>query len=175
MITDMYQQYLWLIGQLKDLYKLHVEVDHQDIHTFYQNKHPMFKLLYGRFTNSAEDYIVLSFHINVSATEAIEWYVRIKNQHPEIKISEVYIEDDRGETYLGEDATRIYTAKVEQQVLRAWLADNKSSKENIIKFVESKVVGRVRDHKKPYAEKDFEKALIEFDLMKKPVDDGEIQ
>jgi len=175
-VTSMYEQYLWLIGQLKEAHKLHVEPDHQDVHTFYRGKLQLFKLMYGRFADQSQDYIVVSFHINLSATDAIEWYVTIKNLHPPIKVADVYIEDARGETYLGEDATKIHTAMIEQQVLKVWLQDNNSKKEDIVKFVESKVVGRVRDHKKAYdSQTEMEKAIIEFDLMKKPVDDGEVQ
>lgn len=175
-VTSMYEQYIWLIGQLKEIHKLHVEADHQDVHTFYSGKLQLFKLLYGRFTDSNQDYIVLSFHINLSATDAIEWYVVVKNYHPPIRVTDVYIEDARGETYLGDDATKIHTAMIEQQVLKAWLHDHKSKKEDIVKFVESKVVGRVRDHKRTYdSTTEMEKAIMEFDLMKKPVDDGEVQ
>jgi hypothetical protein len=166
MVKNMYEQYLWLIGQIKDLYKLHVDVDHKEIHTFVSERQPVFKLFHG------DDRIVVSFHINVSATNAIEWYVKLKNLHPPIVVTDVYIEDARGETYLGEDATKIYTAMVEQQVLKAW---SNSKKDDIKKFVDSKVVGRVRDPKKTYSQKELDKAIAEFDLMKKPVDDDEVQ
>ncbi|SRR6266481_1284532 len=174
MITTLYEQYIWLIGQLKDLHKVHVEADHQDIHTFYDGRFPLFKLLYGRFTNKKDDHIVVSFHINVSPTAAIEWWTNIRNQYPLLKVAETYIEDDRGETYLGDDATKIYTAKMEQQILKVWLETSKSSKEDVKKFVESKIVGRNRDYKKSYKESEMDKALIEFDLMKKPVHDDEV-
>src|SRR5579863_3837695 len=118
MVITMYEQYLWLIGELKERHKLHVEADHKDIHTFYKNKVQLFKLFHGKYTSTEADSIVVSFHINLTATDAIEWYVNIKNLHPPILVTEVFMEDDRGETYLGEDATKIHTAKIEQAVLK---------------------------------------------------------
>lgn len=168
----MYEQYLWLIGKLKDQHKLTVEADHRDIHTFYNGKQPVFKLLFGQFSGKDSQEIVISFHIDLKAPEAIQWFTNVQTLHPSVRLTEVHIEDDAGETFLGEDAQKIADLKIQQEVLRMWIT-GEENKTEIKQFVASKVVGRMKD-RKFFDTSEMEKAIIEFDLMKKPIDDGEI-
>ena len=173
MIQTMYQEYLYIIGKLKDIYKLEVDVPHQNIHTFYKNKAPIFKLLYGSYTKTGDTNIVVSFHIDIKVTEAIQWFVNIANIHPLLKVAEVYIEDDKGETYLGEDAEFIKNLKFQREVLDAWMSSR--GEDEMKEFVKSKIVGEPRDYKKSYDSRhDSDKAIMDFDVLKKPEDSEDI-
>lgn len=170
MITNLYQEYLFVIGKLKDTYNLHVDVDHKDIHTFYKDKKPLFKLFFGMFTKEEENSIVVSFHIDMFHAEAIQWFINIYNLHPLIKIHDSYIEDSNGETFLGEDAMAIREVFQSQEILSEWLENH--DREDTEYFVKSKVVGRQRDHTKIFdSQVERDKAIIEFDKIRKPEDD----
>lgn len=175
MIESQYQQYLWLIGKLKDVYTtLHVDADHKNIHTFYLNKLPLFKLFYGKYTNSGLDSIVISFHINVLAPEAIVWFKNVQDLHPPIRVADIWIDDDAGETYLGEDAEKIRDLMVQKEVLKMW--QGQSHKKETQEFVSSKVLGRLPGKRifDSSSQKEVDQAIIEFENVKKPIDDGEV-
>lgn len=167
MIMTMYQEYMYVVGQLKDAFKLEVDVPHRDVHTFYHNKRPIFKLMFGTYAESKETCVVVSFHITISITDAIEWYKRILKIHPLIKVVETYIEDQNGETYLGEDAEYIRSFIQQREILNHWL-DNRTEDE-MKEAAAKKVVGKKRDYRKSYhSHSESERATIEFDLLKKP-------
>lgn len=173
MITDMYQQYLYLIGKLKDVYSLHVDVDHKDIHTFYKDKKPVFKLFYGMFSENPEEAIVVSFHIDLIHAEAISWFIYIHAIHPLIKIHDSYIEDSNGETYLGEDAIAIQDLYFSQDVLNHWLEEH--DEEEIRDFTNSKVVGRESEPNKTFDSlTERTQAMIEFERVRKPGSEEEV-
>lgn len=174
MITSLYQEYLYVVGKLKDQYKLTVEPDHQRIHTFFNGKSPIFKLLFGLSAESGETDIVVTFHIDVPTPHAIQWFINIVNIHPMLKVHDVYIEDDRGEMYLGKEAQKLWLLKFEQDTLAYWLQNHE--KDDMFKFVNGKVYGRQVDRKQSFvSDVQSTKAKTEFDLMKKPSNDGEVQ
>lgn len=173
MITDLYQEYIYLIGQLKDVYKLDVEVDHKDIHSFYHNKIPLFKLFFGVFSKQSTPSIVVSFHIDMIHAEAIMWFSRIYSIHPLLQIHDSFIEDSNGETYLGEDAIAIKEVYMAQDILEVWLENE--SPERMKEFVEGKVVGRQRNPEKTFnSQYEKSEAIIEFERLRKPDDDEEV-
>lgn len=173
MNRDTYQDYLYLIGELKDRHGLNIDVDHQDIHSFYKDKKPLFKLFYGMFTGSESPSIVVSFHINLRHPEVIKWFIDIYRIDSTIAIHDSYIDDDNGETYLGEDAETIKEVYMTQEVLKDWL--DRADDEEIQQFTEAKVVGRVKEPNKifdPHTQR--LDALMEFDKIRKPSDDEEV-
>jgi hypothetical protein len=168
MITDLYQEYLYIIGKLKDVYKLDSDTTHRNIHTFYQNKAQIFKLMFGKYTNGGNQ-IVVSFHIDVPSRDAVYWFLNIQYFYPLLKVVDHHIEDDKGETYLGSDATAIQNLLIQRNTLDHWLS-NKTDQE-IKDFTEGDVVGSVRNSKQSYnSQEESGKAIIEFERMKKPSD-----
>lgn len=172
MISDLYQEYLYVIGKLKDIYNLHVDVDHKDIHTFYRDKRPLFKLFYGVFSKDDTPSIVVSFHLDMHHAEAIQWFINIYNVHPLIKMHDSWLEDANGEAYLGEDALALREVYMAQEVLAQWLENH--TKEEIEDFVESKVVGREPTKKIFNSLSQKAEAIIEFERVKKPDDDESV-
>lgn len=169
----MYQEYLYLIGKLKDVYKLDLDVAHKDIHTFYKGKKPLFKVMFGTFTKDSDASIVISFHIDLFHAEAIQWFINIYNIQPTVQLHDDYIEDANGETYLGEDALAIKDVYLSQDVLKEWLDNH--DKQEIKDFAESKVLGRSPDHKKAFdSQNERSEAIIEFERIRKANDDDQI-
>lgn len=174
MLINLYQEYLYVIGKLKDTYNLDVDVDHKDIHTFFRNKRPLFKLFFGIFEQDKEQSIVVSFHLDIYHPEAIQWFIKIYNIHPQVKLHDSWIQDSAGETYLGEDALSIKEVYNSQRILDDWL--NSHNEEDIEKFIKADVVGRERNSKKSFDSlKQKDEAIIEFKRMSKPTDDSEVQ
>lgn len=172
-ITDMYQQYLYVIGLLKDRHGLTIDVDHANIHTFYKDKRPLFKLLYGAFEKDSDvKTIVVSFHLDLLHPEVINWYINIYNAHPLTQIHDSYYEDSNGEYYLGEDAIMIRETFKTQEILEAWLEENDI--EDTREFVNSNVSGRQRDLKQSFnSDAQREQALEEFKRLGRPTEDDE--
>lgn len=173
MVTNMYEQYVFVIGKLKDIYKLDVDVDHKNIHTFYREKRPLFKLFYGMFTAEDDPSIVVSFHLDMYHPEAIQWFINIYSLHPLIKMHDSYIEDSNGECYLGEDALALRETYQAQEILEQWLENQ--TVEEIEEFVGSKVVGRQTRPKIFDSLSQKDDAIIEFERVGRPDDDDEIQ
>lgn len=173
MIMTLYQEYLLVIKRLTEIYKLHVDVNHRDIHTFYKDKIPLFKLLFGKYEDSGETNIVVSFHIGVKTHDAIEWFTRIHEEHPLLKVAQSFIEDSQGESYIGDEAEFIQKLIQEREIIIHWLENQ--GIEEMKKLAKTPVIGRKRDYRKSYHSRlDVEKATIEFDHLKKPKDDGDI-
>lgn len=167
MTNERYQDYLHLIGQLKDIHKLHADADHQDVHSFYKDKKPLFKLFFGTFEKSKTQSIVVSFHLDLKHHEAIRWFVDIYKLENDVVIHDSYIEDDAGETYLGDDAEVIRDIFTSQEVLKDWL--DTSSRQQIETYTKSKVIGRDREPNKSFdSQLEAGRAIIEFDKIKKP-------
>lgn len=167
MASELYQEYLRVIGTLKDVHKFDVQVDHQDIHTFYRDKRPIFKLLFGIFQEDIEPSIVVSFHIDLYHPEAVGWFINIYRVHPGVAMHDSYIEDSNGETYLGKDALAIKEIYTAQEILSNWLEN--SSKEEMEEFTKAKVTGRKRDSKQSFhSQEQKDQATMEFDRIKKP-------
>jgi hypothetical protein len=175
MASEAYQEYLRVIGKLKDIYKLDVDVDHSDIHSFSKDKRPLFKLFFGVFEEDpkAEPSIVVSFHIDLYHPEAITWYVALYKIHPGMSIHDSYIEDSAGETYLGEDALTIKNVYNTQEVLSNWLES--ADRNDMEEYVKSGVYGRDQKPNKSFdSQNQSAQAIIEFERIKKPEDEGNI-
>jgi hypothetical protein len=169
MIMSLYQEYLRVIGQLKDVYKLDVETNHRDIHTFFVNKVQTFKLLFGTYA-SGHNQIVVSFHIDVPSRDVVYWFLNIQYFHPLLKVVDHHIEDDKGETYLGSDASMIKNLMIQRNTLEHWLV-NKSERD-WKDLVNGEIVGKVRDPKQSFnSQVESDKAIIEFKRIKKPDED----
>lgn len=166
MLTSIYQEYLHLIGKLKDVYKLDAVVEHKDIHSFYQGKKLLFKLFYGQYVEKEDSSVVVSFHIDLFHAEAINWFINIYNLFPLVKIHDSFIEDSNGDTYIGEDAMVIREVYMAQDILGEWLETH--TEEEIRDFVGSKVVGSAGKDKSYNSQIEYDEAIMNFKQLKKP-------
>lgn len=168
-----YEDYIYLIAQLKDIHKLEVDVEHVHVHSFYKNKRLIFKLFYGTFESQKDPCIVVSFHLDLKHHEAIHWFVECYKIESALIIHDSFIEDDSGETYVGGDAETIRDLKFSQEVLRDWLET--SDRQQVESFTKSKVNGRNKKPNKTF-DSQFEdkEAIIEFNKIKKPGDGEQV-
>lgn len=170
---ELYQEYLRVIGRLKDIFGLNIDVEHQDIHTFFKDKRPLFKLFFGVFSKDEDPSIVVSFHVDLMHPEAIGWFINIYRLHPGITMHDSWIEDSAGETYLGEDAMALKETYQAQEILTHWLEH--ASHEEMGEFAKAPVYGRERDPNKVYdSQNERVEAIIEFERLRKPTDDDNI-
>lgn len=174
MVVSMYQHYLWMIGKLKDSHKMTIVVPHKDSHEMCIDNQPKFKLLFGEFAGHVGECIVFCPHVYLEIKEAIIWFSRVAALHPELLLWDVYLEDDRGEYFLGNDAYDVQNLFEQKATLEHWLEN--SDEVGIAEFVNSKTYGRVRDPKKLYdstVQKNL--AMDEFLRIRKPDSDDEVQ
>jgi hypothetical protein len=148
---------------------LTLDREHQHIATFYEAKNPIFKLVFGHFEGDHDESIVISFYLDLNPALAVNWFHRVVSFYKDISLTTCFYIDDAGESYVEEEAEIIKSYKTEQMVLSKYL--DKLDREDIKSFVDSKILGRVRETKKQYL--DYHGALSEFNKMKKPVDDDE--
>lgn len=176
MFTSLYQEYLYLIGKLKDVHGLDIDVRHKDVHVFFKNKKPLFQLMYGTFAEEPDPSIVVSFHLELFHAEAIQWFIYIYNLHPLVRLNDSYIEDDKGDYFIGADAIKLQEVYRAQDVLSEWL-DNKT-REEIEDFAESEIFGYDEDPDDPKkvftSQKQMDEAVTEFNRMKKPGSDDDV-
>lgn len=171
--TESYQEYLRIIGRLKDVFGFHVDVEHENIHTFFKDKRPIFKLFFGMFTQDADPSIVVSMHVDLLHPEAVGWFINIYRLHPQIVLHDSWIEDSAGETYLGEDAMALKETYQAQEILTHWLEN--ASHEEMGEFSKAPVYGRERDPSKIYdSQTERAEAIIEFERLRKATDDDNV-
>lgn len=173
MSSQHYQQYLYLIGQLKDKFKLTIDVDREDIHTFFQGKRPLFKLFFGTHAEEDTPSIVVSFHLDLLHPEVIIWFNEIYELHPTLQLQDSYYEDSKGDAYLGEDALYIQDVARTQEVLSEWLTT--STREEIEEFATAPIQGNpdaaLQAFRSPEGQ---DPAIIKFNNMVKPGSDDEV-
>lgn len=171
MFSSLYQEYLYVVGKIKDIHGLDCEVNHRDVHTFYDGKRPLFKLVFGTFNKEDSDSIVILFHIEMRHPEVIIWFSKIYNIHPMLRLNDSWIEDDKGDYFIGENAEKIFEIYRAQEVLATWLETH--TKEEIEDFVQSKVEG-ADPTPKTFESKQLEAATKEFERLRKASDDDEV-
>lgn len=168
-MDERYSDYLELVEQLKLDHKLEVDQEHSEVHSFLKNDIVIFKLMYGTYDKDRKPSVVVTFQIDLKHHEAIYWFVEIYKLDASIIIHDSFMEDDAGETYLGEEAEIVRDLKKSQEILKDWL--DTSSPQQIETFTKSKIIGQTRDHTKSF-DSQFEKdeAIIDFTKTRKPGD-----
>lgn len=159
-----YETYLDLIKMLTERYSIRQEIEHKFIHEMFEAEIPLFKLIFAYNDKTKVNSILLSFHIDSAALDAVLWYSRIYNMYPGVKLTDSYMKDSRGETFLGQDAEVLRRYKLEQEILGDW----SGTKEEAAEFAKAPV-RRKRPKSSQLVTKD--KALEEFNQMVSGDDD----
>jgi hypothetical protein len=167
---ELYQEYLEVIRKFKDAFGLTVEVPHRTIHTFFFEKEPIFKLILGTHADTDVSEIVLSFYVGIKPLDAIGWYKKLYNMYPFFQLTYVHIEDDAGETYLGEEAEMIYAVMHEQEILGHWLEN--ADQEEMEIFASAEVYGprTAIERETPTEVKPEAAAIAAFEGVQPPTD-----
>lgn len=168
------EDYHFLIGRISEKYDIEFVSENEVIHEFFEGDIPLFKAIYVRKSLEASvPKLMLSFHLDLTIPEGIEWYSRVYNESGAMRIllTESYFKDDNDETFLGVDAEQIKMYKVQQQVLSEYLGDA----EGAAKMANSKIVGRTRPQGRDRGFFDKNEALQEFSIMMPNKDKDKIQ
>lgn len=111
-----------IIEYLRGQYNLKLDrSEHPMIAEFYEDKAPLFKLIYNPPEDDSPALIIISFQIDQSAPVAVQWFVRIQQLFPKLCISASYIKDASGVSYVGEDAEIVRLYAIEQHVISNWM------------------------------------------------------
>ena len=160
------ETYMMLVKQLTEAYKLNFYMEHKFIHEFFEEKIPLFKLIYAVDPKTKDNRVLVSFHLDMDAVDAIQWFDKICTSYPNARLAECYYKDDMDETYLGQDAEVIKMYKLEQEIVTKWL---EQGEEKAKKFAESQIAGRERPKGKSFTDRD--EAFAEFHKMQKGEED----
>lgn len=161
------------VDDIAQRYGLGAHPEHDQIYEFYEAEEvPLFKLIFGPSDKSDnQNVVIVTFILGLDPVDAIQWFLRVRNVIPEVRLQASYFKDDNGETFLGEHAEIIKMYKDEQKVLSDYI-NSKQDEEEAKAYVRGRVEGRVRDKTKAF--NDMEEAAIEFNRMLIP-DKDELQ
>jgi hypothetical protein len=162
-----YETYKRVIEDLKNYYGLRCNKEHDFIHEFYEIEDvPLFKLIFGYKPELEKTVVVITFHLDVTPVDSVQWYLRVYKVLPELRLQESYYKDDRGETFLGEKAEVLKYYKNEREILENWSRNQEDTREYL---KNSKVFGRERDRTRSFL--DIQDAMEEFNRFILPTDE----
>jgi len=127
--------YSEVVKQVKNLYGLASESEHEFIHEFFEGLLPMFKLILVAPNDEGPGFVMVSFHIEVEAAVAIQWFSRIRTLDPNLRVTACYLRDSNGTSYVGDDAHVLRLYMVEQDLMSTFIQGNKDPEEIINKKV----------------------------------------
>lgn len=162
-VSEHQKAYEKMVTGIVDLYGVKPYKEHECVREFYEGDIPLFKLIYSPGDEEQEPMIVVSFHLDVDSVYAIQWYTRLQDLCPPLRITHCYYQDDAGQTFVGEYAEIVKMYKTEQAAIANWIRENEETdEENLEKKV---IVEPSNSLKKVYTSK--EQAVQDFNRMKK--------
>lgn len=129
--------YTEILNQMRILYGLTSDQEHEAIHEFFEGPLPVFKLILVT-SDEGPGFTMVSFHIEVQAAEAIQWFLRIRGLEPNLRVGPCYLRDTAGTTYVGEDAQVLKLYMVEQDILSNYIQGTKDAEEIVNKELATK-------------------------------------
>lgn len=162
--------YYTIVGLLKEEYDLSIDVENKYIHEFFEGSLPVFKLMYVK-NEDRDDRLLVSFHLDLTAVEAIQWFLRIRHFNHGLMLTQSYCKDDNGETFLGPAAEQIRMYRIQQEALAEYVGDIEGAK----KAANSKIVGRKRPYGRDWGYIDEHEATQEFSMMQRDKDKDKLQ
>ena len=151
-----------IIERLQAEYSLSVDrSEHESIVEFYEGPLPLFKLIVTTPPERTGPTLLISYHIELDAPSAIQWFLRVRHLDPNLMISESYLKDSKGVSYVGEDADILKMYMVEQDVVAAYMQSEKDAED----ILEQELPSHQPSPIKVYSE--YKKALAEFNRMEK--------
>lgn len=158
--------YKEVVQQIRNLYGVKPEQEHAFIHEFFEGPLPLFKLILVS-SDSGPGFIMVSFHIEVEASDAIQWFARVRALDPNVRVTACYLRDSHGTSYVGEDAHILRLYMIEQDVISNYIKGDKDPEE----IVNRQVTAAKPSPLKTYS--DYKVAINEFNKLTKK--DGDIE
>lgn len=159
--------YAEILNQVKNLYGVRPEQEHEFIHEFFEGPLPLFKLILVDGDINGPGYVMVSFHIEIEAAEAIQWFARIRALEPNLRVTACYLRDSNGMSYVGEDAHILRLYMIEQDIISSYIQGNKDPEE----IVNARATVVKPSPLKTYS--DYKLAINEFNKLQKK--EGDIE
>ena len=155
-----------MLSQIRHLYDVACESEHRFIHEFFEGQLPVFKLILVDNTDGP-GFIMVSFHIEMEASAAIQWFMRIRQMDPNLRVTQCYLKDQNGVSYVGEDAQVLRLYVIEQEIMSSYIQGDKDADEIITQTVTSDKPSPVRTYS------DQKTTIDAFNKLKKSKGDFE--
>lgn len=123
--------YSEIVKQVKTIYGLTSEAEHECIHEFFEGPLPVLKLILVAANDDGPGFLMVSFHIEIEAAEAIQWFIRIRSLDPNLRVTACYLKDSHGVSYVGDDAHVLRLYMIEQDIVSTFIQGNKDPEEII--------------------------------------------
>lgn len=121
--------YSEILKQVRNLYGLTSEIEHEYIHEFFEGPLPVFKLILVAANDDGPGFTMVSFHIEIEAAVAINWFMRIRALDPNLRVTACYLRDTTGESYVGDDAHVLKLYMIEQDIVSTFIQGTKDPEE----------------------------------------------
>lgn len=157
--------YAEIVNQVKILHGLRSEREHEFVHEFFEGPIPLFKLILAN--NEERPFVAASFHIEMEASDAIQWFARVRSLDANLRIAPCYLRDSDGTSYVGEDAQILRLYMLEQDIISRYVSGNKDPEE----IVNARTPAIKPSPLKTYS--DYKHAISEFNKLKKKDGDTE--
>lgn len=109
-----------IVAEINKLYGTTSDIEHQFIHEFFEGQTPLFKLILSELDGAQLGTMIVSFHIDLDTVDAIQWFLRVRNLDPNLHLTGVYLKDEAGVSYVGEDAVILRMQQVEHELAANW-------------------------------------------------------
>lgn len=159
--------YSEILRQVRNLYGVSSEPEHDCIHEFFEGPLPLFKLILVAANDDGPGFTMVSFHIEIEAAVAINWFLRIRALDPNLRVTACYLKDTNGESYVGDDAHVLKLYMIEQDIVSTFIQGTKDPEE----IVNQKVVPVKPSPIKTYS--DYRVAITQFKKLTKQEGDVE--
>lgn len=159
--------YSEILTQVRNLYGLTSEPEHSCIHEFFEGPLPVFKLILVAPNDDGPGFTMVSFHIEIEAAVAINWFVRIRTLDPNLRVTACYLRDSNGDSYVGDDAHVLKLYMVEQDIISSFIQGNKDPED----IVNQRVIQAKPSPIKTYS--DYRTAINQFKKLVKQEGDVE--
>lgn len=160
------EYYEAILERLQKEYHLKIDrSEHAAITEFIEGPLPVFKLIMTTEEEEQPSILMISFHIEVDAPSAIQWFMRVRSLDPNLYISACYLKDAEGVSYVGEDAEIMRMYMMEQDIISAWVASDKDAADVLNQKLPTVPPSPIKTYG------DYKKALVEFHRMHKKKDD----
>lgn len=107
----MNSQMLALATELADEYDLSAEFEGEHTIEFFEGDQPLFTVLLGKDA-TGEIHTYLTFHVDLDAPGCILWYLRVRQTCPDIRVTNSYMRDAKGEALFGQAAFILKEKKI---------------------------------------------------------------
>lgn len=160
--------YTDVVNQITNLYGVTAVQEHEFITEFCEGPLPIFKLI-SVTQDDGTNFLMLSFHIEVEAVIAIQWFVRVRALDPDVRVTACYLRDASGVSHVGEDAHILRLYMIEQDIMSSFIQSDKDPHDVVNES--AKVLSTKPSPVKTYA--DYRNAIDAFNKLEKKKGDLE--